>query len=193
MAIIKDLGRVKGEDGDIYLPQIKEVNGEIVFSWRKISHTEADEVNLEDYALQFPMYVPEMNGTNLSFRLTKPTKNVDGTYLQSVISCGNIKGDRGPEGIVRLNIEHINPEIEDITDATVERKIDTLYVHRNQVWIYDPNALDPENPFVLIEGMDLSGYALVENVYSKTDIDTMFNGVTQQIEKIAQLFDVNTS
>ena len=31
MSVIKDLGRVKGEDGDVFLPTIKEQNGEIVF------------------------------------------------------------------------------------------------------------------------------------------------------------------
>ena len=191
MAIIKDLGRVKGEDGDVFLPTIREDNGEFIISWERISSEEAEQLILDDYPLRLPIYVPEMNGTNLSFRLSKPTKDVDGTFLKNIIECGNIKGDRGPEGIVRYNIQQVDPSI-DITDPSIERRIDTLYVQGEKAWIYDPNAADPQNPFVRIEGMDLSPYALIENVYSKNDIDEMLNGVTGQVEKIMQLYDVNS-
>lgn len=192
MSVIKDLGRVKGEIGDTYIPKITEEDGQLIFSWEKISYTESKEADLENYVFNFPMYVPEMNGTNLSFRLTKPALDTDGTALPSIIPCGNIKGDKGDEGIIRYNIEQISPNIE-ITDPSITRKNDTLYVQGKKAWIYDENATDPENPFILIEGMDLSAYALSADVYTKNDIDDMFDGVTRQIEKIAQLYDVNTN
>ena len=191
MAWVKDLGRVKGDNGDIYIPSVNIEDGQMVFSWNKASYDNEHEYLLTSQPIKIPIYVPELiNGETLIFKLSTPVKNIDGTNFPNEIIAGNIKGDQGPEGNVKINLYHV-PEDREITDPTIPRETDTIYIQNSKAWIYDETLSDAENPFVLIEGMDLSGYALKNDVYTKAQINTMFENVTSQLQLLALLYDID--
>ena len=192
MALMKDLGRVKGEDGNIYVPNLSIRNGKLYFEWVE---TEPD-VNGEISPVEIPtpFYEPskQSNGHTIFILKNGNGINNDGTALQPEIDIGDItgpQGEQGPPG--QIEIYHV-PSNTDITElSSDQRNVNTIYVQGSKAWIYDPSLENSENPFVMLEGMDLSGYARTEDVYTKQQINTMFNNVTAEINTIMSLFDVN--
>lgn len=185
MAYTKDLGNVKGEDGDIYLPEISINNGYLYFKWVKTPADEIENVLTTEKRLNIPVYVPNTmtNDGDLTFTLTQTVRDINGTPLPN--KTFHVKGDKGDTGNTAFRIQHVSENnVDQIPVAN--RRTDTIYVKNTKAWIYD----DIEEAFFMLEGIDLSNYYKKTETYSQTEIDEMFNEITSQTELAYKLLDI---
>ena len=183
MAYTKDLGKVKGEDGDVYVPTVKIQNGYLHFNWQLTTKENAQSI-LSGTNINIPVYVPssmDQNG-NITFTLNETVRGINGEVLQSYTF--HVKGDQGESGYTTFDIQHISGNIEDI--PTNQRKAGTIYVKNTKAWFYDEQAED----FFMLEGIDLSDYYRKSETYNKTEINAMFNEITSQMTLAYKLLDI---
>ena len=110
MVYIKDLGRVKGDKGNIYQPsvQVKE-NGKIAFTWveTKDNDMRDEQTQQLETEIDFPIMLPSVNNDGyISFSLT----NVSAVQNGGEITPQCIKGDDGNPGEMKLRTEHVNDD-----------------------------------------------------------------------------------
>ena len=185
MAYTKDLGNVKGDDGDVYLPDISIYDGYLRFRWVKTPAEEVANRVTEEKNLNIPVYVPGNmdNDGNVTFSLTQTVRDINGNVLPN--KTLHLKGDKGDPGNASFRIQHVTQNsINDI--PVVDRRTDTIYVKDTKAWVYDANAQN----FFMLEGIDLSDYYRKSETYNRTEIDDMFNEITAQAELMHMLLDV---
>lgn len=188
MAWAKNLGKIKGEDGDVYLPDISIVDGKLHFGWERKTAEEAELILTHGKDLTMPVYVPniETNENNeptgwINFSLSQTVRDASNTVLPDVRFYA--KGATGEPGSVAFDIQHF---IENTVYNITNPQPNTIYVKDKQAWFYDPS----EEDFFMIEGLDLSQYYKKTETYSKNEIDNMFNEVTSQMELAYRLLEI---
>lgn len=211
MAYTKNLGRVKGEKGDLYLPQITYTNdGKINFNWDKIVD-EASENSITT-TFQAPVFIPEYDSESGICRFVP---NMPVQINNEVITEDNvgeryawsIKGDPGQDGKTKLNIEYTGKTYEQLLNELETRKnngtIDqyfessTLYMVKSQsnpteeadVYAYD----DKEEKLILIEGIDINQFYKKNETYNQSEIDNMFDIQQNYLQEIFNLLDIEDS
>ena len=201
MVWTKDLGNVKGEKGDIFVPKISTIAGKLKVEWEKKTNDIVEEpLPIE---LPIPIYVPtqsendRING-NITFSVSDTIQKQYGKEDEDVFQSQtfHIKGDAGGT-VVGFNIYAFSGD-EEITeyDFTAENNniSDDNEKHPNQhtfyikddgteVWIYTPNI--KESVFTKLEGMKLDAY------YTKTETDNRINEklgmINEQVQTLTTL------
>lgn len=185
MAYTKDLGNVKGEDGDIYLPSISIKDGYLNFKWIKTPAEQIENRLTEEKNLNIPIYIPsemDANG-NVTFSLSQTVRDINGNILPN--KTFHLKGDKGDTGNTAFHVQHVTENsVNDIPVAN--RQADTIYIKGTKAWFYDTEAQD----FFMLEGIDLSDYYRKSETYNQTEINNMFTEITSQVELIHMLLDV---
>lgn len=185
MAWTKNLGRVKGETGDVYIPSVElDKDGYLSFTWKS---KDTGEVVINK-KIRLPVYVPKKyEDGNIEFTATGPVADpTTNLPMQSVFSY-HIKGDTGEPGVVQFDIAY--PETSDPT--TVEQpKTNTFYISGKKVWIY---KTEDANSYVYMEYFDLQNYYTISETYSMEQIDEMLQSIEAQVELIQKLYDIDES
>ena len=187
MTWAKDLGNVKGDKGDIYVPKvINNANtGYTTIQWTKKAYD--GTVDEEMQQVHIPVYVPNYDPAtgNLVFEL-----NTTGTFKDISSNVYHIRGETGATGTSTFAIEHFTGDINNIPAAN--RNPNAFYVESTsdgvtpEVYIYDQNR----DIFVNLEGFTFDKYYLKTETYSATEIDSMFTNITTQQKIIQQLLDI---
>lgn len=183
MAWTKVLGKVTGEDGDVYLPDIRIANGYLHYSWERKTAEEAAEIIEHGKDINIPVYMPgEMDENGyVTFSLSETVKGIDGQNLPD--RTFKLKGETGQTGATAFKIRPVTEtSIENIENP----EADTIYVKDTKVWIYD----NVEQKFIMLEGLDFSNYYTKSEVYNKTEINSMFNEVASQMELAYRLLEI---
>lgn len=183
MSWTKNLGRVTGEDGDVFLPDISITDGYLRFSWIKKTAQEAAQIVEQAKNINIPVYVPgDMDEDGyVTFSLSQTVKAIDGSNLPD--KTFKLKGETGATGATAFKIR---PVTETSVDNIVDPQSDTIYVKDKKVWIYDATTED----FIMLEGLDFSDYYRKSETYSKNEIDSMFNEVASQMELAQRLLEI---
>lgn len=189
MAWTKNLGKIKGEDGDTYLPDIQIKDGKLYFTWEKKTQDQVAQILEQGKEINIPIYVPEIeldennNPTGfINFVLTQPVKGVDNQYLTATKRF-YAKGEKGNNGDVSFRIQHfIENDVHNISNP----QPNTIYIQNKKAWFYDTTEQD----FFMLEGLDLSNYYNMQQTYNKNEIDSMFNEVTSQMELAYRLLEI---
>lgn len=187
MTWAKNLGNVKGDKGDIYVPKVinNEHTGYTTIQWTKKAYD--GTVDEEMQQVHIPVYVPsyDANTGNLTFVL-----NTDGTFEDISSNVYHIKGETGATGTSTFAIQSFVGEINNIPAAN--RNPNAFYIEDvsgdtiPKVYIYDQE----NDRFINLEGLGFQNYRLVSDSYSATEIDTMFSNVSEQQKIIQKLLDI---
>ena len=187
MAWTKDLGNIKGDKGDIYIPNIttNKNTGYTTIEWTKAPHN--DEMDNNVQKINVPVYVPNYNEQtgDLTFEL-----NMDGTFTDISNETYHIKGETGATGTSTFAIQPFTGDINDT--PTEDRHNNAFYVETTangvtpKVYIYDKD----NDKFISLEGFNFDNYYLKTETYSARDIDSMFTNITNQQKNIQQLLDI---
>lgn len=183
MAWTKNLGRVTGEDGEVYMPDIGIKDGYLHFSWVRKTAEEARQELETGKDINIPVYMPgEMDENGyVTFSLSQTVKGIDGSILPD--KTFKLKGETGATGTTAFKIRPVTENgIENIDNP----QPDTIYVKDKQVWIYDPLTQN----FITLEGLDFSDYYRKSETYSRNEIDSMFNEVASQMELAYRLLEI---
>lgn len=177
MAWIKDLGKVKGENGDIYTPNIETNKNKATIKWNK--QLDADSSDSLEQSFIIPVYVPTYDKTEgkLIFELnTSGTLDVD-TYtlpllkVQETINNGfELRPFTGDPN----NIENKEPGVFYIEDTDNDNY---------RVYIYDTS----KNKMVAIEGLAFDDF---DNYYTKDQIDEKMGSIAEQQEYISEMLGI---
>ena len=198
MAWTKDLGRVTGKDGNVYMPTVDIQDGQFIFKWELKSAEEALSELESEKSLTIPLYVPEQSTTdlqdgNMTFRLTIPVKDTDGNYLSETKKI-YVRGPQGPKGDTEFKIYDIEQRCAINNTSNIpsnipvaDRNIYTIYIYRDDAWIWTGAS------FFMLEGISLENYYEKPYVYTKDQIDAMFTDVANEIEKTLLLYDIENS
>lgn len=198
MTWTKNLGRVKGEDGDVYMPTVAIEDGQFVFKWELKTAEEALDQLQTQKELTIPLYVPEQSSQDLeegntTFRLTIPVKDSDGRYLSETktVHTRGLQGEKGDTEFKVYNIAErcqINNETDIPSNIpSADRNIYTIYIYNTDAWIWTGAS------FFMLEGIKLDDYYTKPFLYTKDDIDSMFTDVANEVEKILLLYDISNS
>lgn len=182
MAWTKNLGKIKGEDGDVYLPEVKIQDGKLHFGWEKKTAEEAMNIINNGTDLTIPVYVPSYDSEtgNVTFSLSQTVK--DASNVELLDKTFHIKGDTG-ETISVFDIRNFTENnVNDIQNP----EPGVIYVKGKKAWIYNRD----EEDFFMIEGLDLSNYYTINETYSKNEINSMFNEVSSQMELAYRLLEI---
>ena len=187
MAWAKDLGNVKGDKGDIYVPKVinNSNTGYTTIQWTKKAYDGTVDEEMQE--VHIPVYVPNYNPTtgDLVFEL-----NTNGTFTDISSNVYHIKGETGATGTSTFAIETFTGDINNI--ALANRNPNAFYVESTangvtpKVYIYDQT----NNKFINLEGFAFDKYYLKTETYSSTEIDNMFTNITIQQKIIEQLLDI---
>lgn len=187
MTWAKDLGNVKGDKGDIYVPKvINNANtGYTTIQWTKKAYD--GTVDEEMQQVHIPIYVPSYDAStgNLTFTL-----NTDGTFEDISSNVYHIKGETGATGTSTFAIQSFVGEINNTPVAN--RNPNAFYIEDvsgdaiPKVYIYDQE----HDRFINLEGLGFQNYRLVSDSYSATEIDSMFSNVSEQQKIIQKLLDI---
>jgi len=187
MTWAKDLGNVKGDKGDVYVPKVinNENTGYTAIEWTKKAYD--GTVDEEIQQVHIPVYVPNYDPDtgNLNFIL-----NTEGTFEDISSTVYHIKGETGATGTSTFAIQSFVGEINN-TPAT-NRNPNAFYIEDvsgdaiPKVYIYDQE----NDRFINLEGLGFQNYRLVSDSYSAAEIDTMFSNVSEQQKIIQKLLDI---
>lgn len=184
MAWIKDLGNVKGETGNIYVPKIEIQNDVLRLTWEEKTPEEAAATIMEGQDIPVPVYVPERTNNDddsITFDVLPKVKEKYGnnTFQSKTFDV------RGPPGgattILQIDFfegDNIQSYFE---NNNLIPKENTFYVQRTtssedpKVYIYN------DSKFIKMEGMDLSNY------YTKTEVETYVNNKISEVNSQAEL------
>ena len=188
MAYQKDLGRVKGDQGNVFIPNMEIVNGKMVFSWTEQSaelHTAPPNKEIT-----LPVYYPTINDQNqLVFVCNSedinPPANANLTF--------NVIGPKGDDGEMKLRTQTVT-DLETLLSNPSSIREDTLYITSdNYVYFINIEEINGENTYtpVKLEGISLDNYYTKQEVYNKTEIDDMFYESATYMALMFQLLDVS--
>ena len=187
MTWIKDLGNVKGETGDIYIPELTVTeDGLLHFGWTKATEVEAQDILTRGKDLPMPVYIPgnpDPQG-NVTFAVSDAVKNTYGaeTFKSKTM---NLRGPAGSTTTI-FEIQSFSGDINDVPEE--ERHTSVFYVEETdqipKVYIY--NGIK----FIMIEGLDFSNYYTKSETYSKNELDAIFSEINSQQELTAKLLDI---
>ena len=187
MAWAKDLGNVKGDKGDVYVPRVinNKNTGYTAIEWTKKPYD--GTVDEEIQQVHIPVYVPNYDPDtgNLNFIL-----NTEGTFKDISSTVYHIKGETGATGTSTFAIQSFVGDINNTPAAN--RNPNAFYVEdvsggaTPKIYIYDQE----KDKFINLEGLGFQNYRLVSDSYSATEIDTMFSNVSEQQKIIEKLLDI---
>lgn len=178
MAWTKNLGRVKGETGDVYIPLVELRDGYLHFTWK--SH-DTNEIVTEQ-SVPIPVYVPKKyeNG-EITFTATSPVIDPTTNTQEASEFTYNIKGDSGLPGPVHFNVSVISGSVYDIEDP----QENTFYISGKKVWIYN------NDDFIVMEQFDFENYYTINETYSMAEMDDMLRDITNQVDLAQKLYDID--
>lgn len=220
MVYQKDLGKVKGDRGNSFEPQIRIENNKVKITWTERRHEDITEHERVDY-IDFPIFVPvlEENG-DLHFVRQNASSTNEST------SVVNIRGPDGADGQMKIRIQKVidsheffdNMQRVDYTyfpdDNTSSFTIDanynvcyggdpirsdTLYVARDGQYVYfidvtlEGNQNQEETKYYTatkLEGISLDNYYTKQETYSTAQMDNMFTAATDYTNWILGLLDI---
>jgi hypothetical protein len=220
MTYQKNLGKVKGDKGNIFVPNVSVTqDNKLNFSWTEQTNDTIHNVASQEVSLKVFKPVLNNNG-DLTFELI----NVDSFDASAAESFYdnlpiNIKGPDGEAGQMKLRTQTVKNDsafFEDIKNVTYDffpaqedidnsfsidanddvwvgdYKIreDTLYITSDH-YIYVINIDQEHYTATKLEGISLDNYYTKEQTYSKSDVDTMFADATQYMALIYRLLDVD--
>lgn len=186
MAYKKDLGRVRGDRGITYTPQITIEQDSNGISKQYISWVSDDgsptPPSLAKREFTSKVYRPSIDGQgNISFQL------VDASTLN--IAPVNIKGPQGIPG-------HIEVEVVDALPSIGEEGTIYIYGENAYVWGEKHNGQTVETDWYQIENaLDFSNYYTKQEtynkdeVYDKNSIDNFMGTIRDQQSAIAAMID----
>ena len=188
MAYQKDLGRVKGDQGNVFIPSMEIINGKMVFSWTEQSaelHTAPPNKEIT-----LPVYYPTINDQNqLVFVCNSedinPPANANLTF--------NVIGPKGDDGEMKLRTQTVT-DLETLLSNPSSIREDTLYITSdNYVYFINIEEVNGENTYtpVKLEGISLDNYYTKQEIYNKTEIDDMFYESATYMALMFQLLDVS--
>lgn len=215
MAYTKNLGRVKGEKGDLYYPNLSYQDGQFIFAWRRENDTFIDNTPKQ---LTAPVLIPTYDSEtgNLKFVPNVPIRDNNGNLISTNVADTpynwHIKGDKGDNAVAEFDINHTNKTLEElIIDLRTQRgtisseelkqiyNSSTLYIVKPDsnstssadIYVYDDaDDINDSDRFIKIEGMDLSDYYRKNQLYNREEIDDMFDTQQQYLQAILRLLDV---
>ena len=178
MTWAKDLGNVKGDKGDIYVPKVinNSNTGYTTIQWTKRAYDAT--VDEEMQQVHIPVYVPNYD------------PNTDGTFTDISSNVYHIKGETGAAGTSTFAIQPFTGDINNT--PTANRNPNAFYIESTsngvtpKVYIYD----QANDRFVNLEGLAFDNYYLKTETYSASEIDSMFTNITTQQKLIQQLLDI---
>lgn len=148
MSYRKNLGRVKGEKGKVYIPQTVERNSRKYITW---TLTEEENEQPEDIDITPKAYLPTVdNNGNISFVLT--------TTLPASIPNVNIKGPKGDTGEVETVLVDSLPPKNQAHEGLI-------YIHNGIATVFDAQTY---------EYYDLDNLVKFDNYYTKTETNERF-------------------
>ena len=187
MAYQKDLGRVKGDKGNVYVPNLTIENGYLVLTWTEtIDNNRADEYISR---VKLPVYYPTKSGDQLVF----VSNSSDVVVGQDLNLTFDVKGDKGDPGEMKLRTENVS-SLESLLSTPENIREDTLYITANDGYVYFINiegegANTTYTP-VKLEGVNLDNYYTKLETYNRTEIDNMFYDTATYMALMFQLLDV---
>ena len=187
MAYQKDLGRVKGDQGNVFIPSMEIVNGKMVFSWTEQSaelHTAPPNKEIT-----LPVYYPTIDGNRLKF----VCNSNDVVTSDDIRLDFDIVGPKGDDGEMKLRTQTVT-DLETLLSNPSSIREDTLYITSdNYVYFINIEEINGENTYtpVKLEGISLDNYYTKQEVYNKTEIDDMFYESATYMALMFQLLDVS--
>lgn len=188
MAYKSNLGRVKGEKGVTYTPQITikpDTNGinKQYISWVSDDGSDIpEELAEKEFASKVYKPVIDENG-NINFVLDDATV--------SSISGGNIKGPQGSPG-------HIDVEV--VTSEPISGQEGTIYIYGENAYVFDENGNihQIENMLKFNEyytksetykKYNIGDTPSDDNTYSASYIDSKLGSIEDDMQKIQTMLD----
>lgn len=203
MAYSKDLGRVKGDKGNVYVPSLAVENGYLILTWTETF----DNDRLEEYEsrVKLPVYYPtktyDANNNEIRGTITF-VPNIDVVPGNDETRVFDVLGPQGPEGKIQMDVEVITDKggytdiLDIITNQTKkpdplhpEPLENVIYVIDNNAYIYDEQY--DEKVFLLEKFIDLSQYYTKNETYSQAEMNEMFRETASYMELMLLLLDVN--
>lgn len=175
MSFQKNLGKVKGENGATYIPNVVTENGQQYISF---TSTDSSLEDIEPELIDSYVYVPSYNSNTgeLSFTLT----SISSLSPQSNnISIGNIKGDAGTS-IIKTEVVNTLPDINNLSD---EDKHTIFIVNTDDSYLDTVIYSEDKDDFVYLESTHRFG-----SYYTKNEIDENFYTQTQIRTQLGQIY-----
>lgn len=173
MSYRKNLGKVIGKEGKVYIPQIVERDNKKYITWVL---TDEQGAQPNDIDITPKAYLPSIdNNGNLSFVLT--------STLPASIPGKNIRGPKGYPGEVDTTLVESLPPKSSASEGII-------YIHDGIATVYDAqtnefydldNLVKFDNYYTKIESN--------ERFYTKTEVNNMFGNITQAQEAIIYTLD----
>ena len=184
MAWIKDLGNVKGETGEIYIPKISTTNtGKIRIEWERKANDSTQAPNAVEYPI--PVYAPrsyDAETGNATFSVSDEVKQQYGNIFQDYNY--HIRGQEG-KSIATFNTESFTGSFDEFKiNHTLNQY--TFYINRDTTEVYIYDGTDG----ILLEGMKLDNYYDKTETYNQNEIDNMFRDISSQVQLIIRLLDI---
>ena len=187
MAYQKDLGRVKGDQGNVFIPNVTIENGKMVFSWEEQTAELHTAPSRQEITL--PVYYPTKN----EFNQLEFVCNTD-VYLPTHANLiFDVIGPKGDSGEMKLRTQSVT-DLETLLSNPSSIREDTLYITSdNYVYFINIEEVNGENTYtpVKLEGISLDNYYNKQEVYNKTEIDDMFYESATYMALMFQLLDVS--
>jgi hypothetical protein len=218
MSYTKNLGRVKGKQGNYYKPNmyIDRNQGKLVFEWEETNIENEDDPIDETVtkSIDMPIFIPSYNPVtgDLIFAPTVPIKigndiyDPDDENFNSATFTFHVKGEKGDPGNVSLKIVHTNKTISELnTQLSIEKEqlenqeideisftSDTIYFAKTSRQNFEQAYIydDIKEEFFMMEGLDLSEYYTKSQTYNRNEIDDIVDIQNTYLEKIYELLDV---
>lgn len=168
MSYRKNLGKVIGKEGKVYIPEITERSGRRFITWQLADKAGAQPSDID---ITPQAYLPSIdNNGNISFVLT--------TALPSSIPSKNIKGPKGDPGEVDTTLVAELP-------AKTEAVEGVIYIHNGIATVFDEQT----NSFYDLDNLvKFDNYFTKdetdERFYTKSEIDAMLGNITQAQQAI---------
>lgn len=197
MAYHKDLGQVKGDQGNFFDPEVTVERNKIKFTWVEKTADGTITEQTKTMFIDIPIYVPVItevtddNSLETEQLLSFVQANAaDIVTLPSV----NIKGEKGDPGEMKIRIAYVN-SLEALLDNPSGIREDTLYVTNDTNYVYfidvDNSGDEPVYTPIKLEGINLDNYYTKLQTYSREDIDAMFKETAAYMALMYQLLDVS--
>lgn len=180
MAWTKNLGKVKGETGDVYIPSVElDKNGYLSFTWKS---KDTGQI-ITEKKIKLPVYIPTESDEDgyINFTATGPVVGADNTPAPSTISF-YVKGDKGDSTPTHFQFQF--PAVSN-KEQIENPQQDVFYVINKKVYVYNGDS------FITMEQFDFENYYTTEQVYSMEEIDGMLRDITNQVDLAQKLYDID--
>lgn len=189
MSYRKNLGRVKGDAGEIYVPHFVERNGRKYITWGEPVDNLSNIPDDIDITPKIYMPTVQDNG-DIYFTLIDAV--VDDTNPNSIPLNTNAKNIMGPQGTPgAIDTVLINPDV-DYQNMAQYKKEGQIYIQNGVASVYDreTDKFYDLDDAVLTKLNDYYNKAESHNVfYDKVAIDNKFGNVEQCQEDILYTLD----